>query len=82
MKIVVIGGTGLIGNQLVTRLREAGHAVISERDDPRPVAVDPAAPYFGVEIDDASLTPGPGARIMPTRFDDWLAIHLPTSVAA
>jgi uncharacterized protein YbjT (DUF2867 family) len=55
---------------------------LGETNDPRPVAVDPAAPYFGVEIDDASLTPGPAARIMPTRFDDWLAIHLPTSVAA
>ncbi len=55
---------------------------LGETDDPRPVAVDPAAPYFGVEIDDASLTPGPAARIMPTRFDDWLARHLPAKVAA
>jgi uncharacterized protein YbjT (DUF2867 family) len=51
-------------------------------DDPRTVAVDPVAPYFGVEIDDASLTPCPSARIMPTRFDDWLARYLPTQVAA
>ncbi len=55
---------------------------LGETDDPRAVAVDPAAPYFGVEIDDASLTPGPAARIMPTHFDDWLAHHLPTQVAA
>jgi uncharacterized protein YbjT (DUF2867 family) len=29
MKIVVIGGTGLIGSKLVTRLREAGHDTVS-----------------------------------------------------
>lgn len=29
MKIVVIGGTGLIGSQLVTRLREGGHEVVA-----------------------------------------------------
>ncbi len=36
MKIVVIGGTGLIGSKLVTRLRQHGHEVI------------PASPAFGV----------------------------------
>ncbi|MEU7579829.1 NAD(P)H-binding protein [Streptomyces sp. NPDC041068] len=29
MKITVIGGTGLIGSQLVTKLREAGHEVVA-----------------------------------------------------
>ncbi|HEU0245697.1 MAG TPA: SDR family oxidoreductase [Gaiellaceae bacterium] len=29
MKIVVIGGTGLIGSKLVTKLREAGHDTVS-----------------------------------------------------
>ena len=29
MKIVVIGGTGLIGSKLVTKLREAGHETVS-----------------------------------------------------
>lgn len=29
MKIVVIGGTGLIGSKLVTRLRDTGHEVIA-----------------------------------------------------
>jgi uncharacterized protein YbjT (DUF2867 family) len=28
MKIVVIGGTGLIGSKVVARLRQAGHEVI------------------------------------------------------
>jgi uncharacterized protein YbjT (DUF2867 family) len=41
--------------------------------DERQIVVDPGAPYFGVVLNDQSLTPGAGARIMPTRFGDWLA---------
>jgi uncharacterized protein YbjT (DUF2867 family) len=37
------------------------------------VIVDAEAPYFGVRLDDRSLTPGAEARIMPTRFEHWLA---------
>jgi len=40
--------------------------------DTRPVITDPGAIYFGVKIDDRSLTPGAGARLGPTRFKDWL----------
>jgi uncharacterized protein YbjT (DUF2867 family) len=29
MKIVVIGGTGLIGSKLVTKLREHGHEAVA-----------------------------------------------------
>jgi uncharacterized protein YbjT (DUF2867 family) len=46
---------------------------LGHKDDPRRIAVDPAATYFGMPVDDSSLTPGPDARIMPTRFDDWLS---------
>jgi hypothetical protein len=42
------------------------------KGDPRQVTTDPTALYFGVLLDDQSLTPGPGARLGPTRFDDWL----------
>jgi hypothetical protein len=28
---------------------------------------------FGVEMAGEALLPGPGARIAPTTFDDWLA---------
>jgi uncharacterized protein YbjT (DUF2867 family) len=33
MKIVVIGGTGLVGSRLVTKLREAGHDAVSASPD-------------------------------------------------
>ncbi|MGH1574760.1 SDR family oxidoreductase [Methylobacterium sp. P31] len=46
---------------------------LGHRDDPRRIMVDPEAPYFGVPITDATLTPGADARIMPTTFDAWLA---------
>ena len=29
MKVVVIGGTGLIGSKLVTKLREQGHEAVA-----------------------------------------------------
>ncbi len=29
MKIIVVGGSGLIGSRLVTRLNEAGHAALA-----------------------------------------------------
>ena len=41
-------------------------------DDPRPVAADPAALYFGIEINDESLVPSSGARIGTVRFETWL----------
>jgi uncharacterized protein YbjT (DUF2867 family) len=46
-------------------------------DDPRKIVVEAKAPYFGITIEDGSLTPGPEARIMPIHFVRWLA----TSVA-
>jgi uncharacterized protein YbjT (DUF2867 family) len=55
---------------------------LGANDDRRPIAVDPAAPYFGMEIDDASLTPEAAARIMPTRFNDWLTRRTTVSAAA
>ena len=45
----------------------------AHRYAPREVVSDPKAPYFGVEINDRSLTPGKGAaRIAATHFEDWL----------
>jgi nucleoside-diphosphate-sugar epimerase len=58
MKIVVIGGSGLIGSKLVTKLRERGH---------------PHAPYFDAELHERTLVPAVGARLAETRFDHWLS---------
>jgi uncharacterized protein YbjT (DUF2867 family) len=41
--------------------------------DPRRVAADIHARYFGAELDDQSLTPGNNPRLGSVRFEDWLA---------
>lgn len=34
---------------------------------------DPTSPYFGARLREATLLPGPDARIGTTRFADWAA---------
>lgn len=41
--------------------------------DQRKVIADPGALYFGVDINDASLTPGEGVRLGSIRYEDWLS---------
>lgn len=41
-------------------------------NDPRAVMVDPSAKYFGISLNDQSLTPSAGVRLGRTRFQDWL----------
>ena len=41
--------------------------------DTREVITDPQARYFGVAVNDQSLTPGDNPRIGSTRFEDWLS---------
>jgi uncharacterized protein YbjT (DUF2867 family) len=42
------------------------------RGDSRTVVPDPAALYFGIRLDDRSLTPDKQPRLGRTRFSDWL----------
>ncbi len=67
--IIEIAGPELLGiDELVRRL-------LSATGDERCVVTDPEAGYFGARLDDAALTPTPGAGawIAPTTFDDWLS---------
>jgi uncharacterized protein YbjT (DUF2867 family) len=41
--------------------------------DARTVITDPKALYFGITVNDQSLTPGDHPRLGPTHFKDWLA---------
>ena len=64
--VVEVAGPEAVGlDELIRR-------VLSATGDPRPVVTDDSVRYFGAHLDDALLTPGPGARIAPTRLDDWL----------
>src|SRR5258707_315327 len=40
--------------------------------DARTVITDPKALYYGISVNDQSLTPGDHPRLGPTRFEDWL----------
>jgi len=40
--------------------------------DARTVTTDPKALYYGITVNDQSLSPGENPRIGPTRFEDWL----------
>jgi uncharacterized protein YbjT (DUF2867 family) len=41
--------------------------------DARTVITDPKALYYGIAVNDQSLTPGDNPRLGPTRFADWLS---------
>ncbi|AXC10731.1 Putative secreted protein [Acidisarcina polymorpha] len=40
--------------------------------DRRVVVADPAAGYFGVEVDERTLVPGKDALLGETNFETWL----------
>jgi uncharacterized protein YbjT (DUF2867 family) len=54
-------------------LDEFGRKYLAAIGDPRRVVADIHARYFGVELDDRSLTPGNHPRLGAIRFEDWLA---------
>src|SRR5437588_7203385 len=41
--------------------------------DARTIITDPKALYYGIQVNDQSLTPGDNPRLGPTRFTDWLS---------
>jgi uncharacterized protein YbjT (DUF2867 family) len=45
---------------------------LAAKNDPRTVVSDPHARYFGTELQETTLLPGPDAHIAETRFSDWL----------
>ena len=47
--------------------------ILSANGDPRKVITDVRAPYYGVEVNDQSLTPGENPRLGLTRYEDWLS---------
>ena len=64
--MIEIAGPERLGlDELVRRFLRA-------KQDARQVVTDVNAQYFGIDLNDQSLTPGDNPRIGPTRFDDWL----------
>jgi uncharacterized protein YbjT (DUF2867 family) len=54
------------------RLDEFIRRVLADSNDPREVATDPQARYFGAVLDERTLVPADDAPVGETRFDDWL----------
>jgi uncharacterized protein YbjT (DUF2867 family) len=65
-------GTVEVGGPQAYRLPEIIATALTARGDLRRVSADPAARYWGVDIDERTLVPGEGAVLSDTRFEDWL----------
>jgi uncharacterized protein YbjT (DUF2867 family) len=55
------------------RMDELVRQFLSASGDSRKVVTDPQAGYFGMAVNDRSLTPVGDSRIGPTRYSDWLS---------
>lgn len=61
-----------IGGPEQFRFDELIRQGLRARNDSREVVADPHARYFGAELAERSLVPGPGARLGEIRFQEWL----------
>ncbi|GGG67022.1 SDR family oxidoreductase [Edaphobacter dinghuensis] len=77
-----VNGVVEVGGPQQFRLDEFVRQGLRAYNDPRTVVADPAAGYFGVEIDESALVPGKDARLGETRFDAWLAESAKSAVGA
>jgi uncharacterized protein YbjT (DUF2867 family) len=72
-----VNGTVELAGPERIRLDELVRQFLSAHRDARKVTTDVHALYFGIELNDQSLTPGNNPRIGPTRFEDWLSRSVP-----
>jgi len=68
-----LNGTVELAGPEAIRLDELVRRFLSANRDARTVTTDVHALYFGLELNDQSLTPGDNPRLGPTRFEDWLS---------
>lgn len=54
------------------RMDELVRRYLTATHDAKNVTTDASARYYGVEVNDQSLTPGAHPRVGPTHFDEWL----------
>jgi hypothetical protein len=57
-------------------LDELAGRFLAATKDPREVITDVDARYYGLAVNDQSLTPGPNPRIGATSSEDWLQRYL------
>ena len=68
-----VGGIVETGGPERFRFDEFIGSALARRGDPRTVVGDPAARYFGAELEERSLVPDDGARLGTLTFDAWLS---------
>ena len=66
-----LNGVKEIGGPERVRMDEFIPAVLAGTDDTRALVVDVHATYFGTELTDDSLVPGPGAELGATSYEAW-----------
>lgn len=62
-----------IGGPAKIPLDEFVRQFLAATHDPREVVTDIHARYFGIDVNDRTLTPDAGARLGAMRFEDWLS---------
>src|SRR5438445_266110 len=67
-----LNGTVDLAGPEPIRQDELVRQFLNATGDARTVITDPKALYFGIAVNDQSLTPGNNPRLGPTRFADWL----------
>jgi uncharacterized protein YbjT (DUF2867 family) len=65
------GGRVEIAGPEAVPLDDLVRRFLAATGDARQVVTDANADYFGVRLDDRSLTPAAGARLAPTGFEAW-----------
>ncbi|QGW83386.1 SDR family oxidoreductase [Variovorax paradoxus] len=66
------GGRVEIAGPEAVPLDDLVRRFLAATGDARQVVTDAEAAYFGVRLDDRSLTPAAGARLAPTGFEAWV----------
>lgn len=64
------------------RMDELIRMTLAAKRDPREVLGDPAARYFGAALSEATLLPGPDAKLGAIRFEEWFGQPLVQTVPA
>jgi uncharacterized protein YbjT (DUF2867 family) len=68
-----VNGTVEVAGPEQFRLNELVERGLAARHDPRKVAADPLARYFGATLGERMLVPGADAELGEVRFEDWLS---------
>jgi uncharacterized protein YbjT (DUF2867 family) len=68
-----LNGTVEVGGPDLYQFDEMIRGILMRKGDPREVIADRHARYFGTELEERSLVPGPGALLGELHFETWLA---------